>query len=120
MVVDQITQIIDVIAEKLGVAVEMVYPMLIKQAQVECGQYHVTLWILGITGLLLILSILALIFLWDDYNEGRCVAIVGVLLVSGVVFVISGVTALCNLQNYLTALHNPDWWAVEYVLKLIK
>jgi hypothetical protein len=120
MVADQITQIIDVIAEKLGVAVEMVYPMLMKQAQVECGQYQVILWITGIAALLFVLSLIGLLIANNYCNDTLDLLLVSCAIVTGLVVIIVGLIAAIELSNYLTALHNPDWWAVEYVLKLIK
>ena len=58
MIANQITQVVDMVAQKLGVAAEAVYPMLLKQAEVSAASYRVILWILGISALVLIISII--------------------------------------------------------------
>ena len=121
MVAEQINQIVDMVAQKLGVAVEAVYPMLIKQAEVFTSTYHVTLWITGIAFFLCMVFIAVIIWKMDYCSEEFVVVltIVGIL-VCGVAFFIAGGISLANMTEYFTALHNPEWWAIEYVTKLVK
>lgn len=118
MITEQIMATIDMIAERLGVAAEAVYPMLIKQAGVFAATYHMTLWILGVSAVLLIvgfvLGSIGCKKYWDSVPLW-----VGVVVVSSIVLIIAGVFALADLSQYLTCVHNPDMWVVEYVAKLL-
>ena len=118
MITEQITQVIDMIAEKLDIAAEAVYPMLIKQAGVFAATYHVTLWILGVSAVLLIAGI-ALGYIGCENNWDSVPLWVGVITVSGLALMAAGLVALIDLNQYLTSVHNPDMWVVEYVVKLL-
>lgn len=121
MVAEQINQIVDMVAEKLGVAVEAVYPMLIKQAEVFCGTYHVSLWVAGIAFVMMLVCCVLFIIAdnnrWNEVFE--VIAVVG-LFVFGIVLIISALYCGFEFTDYMTALHNPEWWAIEYVTKLVK
>ena len=118
MITEQIMATIDAIAERLGVAAEAVYPMLIKQAGVFAATYHVTLWILGVSAVLLIagfvLTYIGCVKGWDSLPLW-C----GVIIVSGIALLAAGIAALIDLNQYLTSVHNPDMWVVEYVARLL-
>lgn len=117
--VEQVTQVVEMVAEKLGVAAEKVYPMLVNQAGVFGATYEVTLWILGISVALLVASIIAIAVGFSRDFDGLGVAGIIGIFIAGIIFIISGIVALCDLSSYLTALHNPEWWAIEYVTKLL-
>lgn len=119
MVAEQINQIVDMIARKLGVATEAVYPMLLKQADVFCSIYSVTLWITGIAFALLIAFIITVFIADDKYIEPLFYVSVAGIVVCVLIFITAGVIALRDFTEYFTALHNPDWWAIEYVAKLL-
>lgn len=118
MITEQIMATIDAIADRLGVAAEAVYPMLIKQAGVFSATYHVTLWILGVSAVLLIagfvLTYIGCKKRWDSLPMW-----VGVFVVSGLALLAAGMVALTDLNQYLTSVHNPDMWVVEYVTNLL-
>ena len=40
--------------------------------------------------------------------------------VAGCVMLLAGIVALIDLETYLTALHNPDMWCIEYVAGMLK
>ena len=118
MITEQIMATINAIAERLGVAAEAVYPMLIKQAGVFAATYHVTLWILGVSAVLLIAGfVLGNIGCKNGWDSVPLWC--GVIIVSGLVMGLAGITALIDLNQYLTSVHNPDMWVVEYVAKLL-
>lgn len=118
MITEQIMATIDAIADRLGVAAEAVYPMLIKQAGVFAATYHVTLWILGVSAVLLIAG-LVLTCIGCENGWDSVPLWVGVLVVSGLALMATGMGALIDLNQYLTCVHNPDMWVVEYVAKLL-
>lgn len=123
MIADQVIMIIEEIAKQFGVAFDKVYPMLTAQATVFCSTYHVTLWIVGISCALLIVSIIGLMISMNWYSNAADVLMavsITCIVVFGIVFLASGLIALCDLTQYYTALHNPDWWAMEYVLNMIQ
>lgn len=121
MISEQINQVVDMVALKLGVAVEAVYPMLIKQAKVFCSTYNVSLWAAGVAIVMLFACCILLVIAdekrWNDLTV--CIAASG-MIIFGIVFVISVLYCAFELNNYMTALHNPEWWAIEYVTKLVK
>lgn len=121
MVAEQINQVVDMVAEKLGVAVDAVYPMLIKQAKVFCSTYHITLCVFGISILMIVLfSILyykANHPRWDESLENVAC---GGLIIFVILSIGSFMITVFDCTQYLTALHNPEWWAIEYVTKLVK
>ena len=119
MVADQIMQVVNDIAQKLGVAAEKVYPMLLKQAEVFCSTYSVTLWVTGIAFALLIALIVPAIIAENNGIEILFFISCFGIVVCIITFIITGIIALCDLSDYLTALHNPDLWAIEYVARLV-
>lgn len=119
MVADQITQVVELTAEKLGVAVDMVYPMLVKQAQVECGEFHFILIVLGVAFTLFVLGMIGWTISEKNFNENLSFASGMAMLIFGAAAFVALILMFFELNSYLTALHNPEWWAVEYVLKLI-
>lgn len=118
MISEQIIATIDAIAERLGVAAEAVYPMLLKQADVFGAAYHVTLWILGISALLLIASAIWMGVALNNDSDTVLFAVV-VFMIIGTVVLVAALIAGIDLQEYLTSVYNPDMWVVEYVAKLL-
>lgn len=119
MISEQIMAIIDTIAQKLGVAAEAVYPMLLKQAEVFEATYHVTLWILCVSAILFVASLIwtAIALVQDSDTLPFAVALI---LIFGVIVLIMGLIAGIDLKEYFTAIYNPDMWAVEYVARLLQ
>lgn len=119
MISEQVVQIVNEIALKLGVAAEKVYPMLIKQAEVKSATYHVTLWIAGIAMVLLLASVW-LAFSKKSRRLGFETIGIGLMCMSGIMFMIAGCEMAFELQDFVTARVNPEWYAIKYVLDLIK
>lgn len=122
MIAEQVKEIIEVVAGELGVAIEQVYPRLYDQAAVICDVYSAVLWTVGISFAALIASVVGIAIFGDKDSNTSTVALVAsacVAVLSGLALLIGGIWALGSLTSYLTALNNPEWWAIEYVLKLI-
>ena len=119
MVAEQVIQVIEGIAQQLGVAVEKVYPMLVAQSKVFCGTYHVTLGVCVVALVLLVVGIVGYHIADNKYSEVGLIISIFCIIISIVAFVVGAINALCGLTDYMTALHNPDWWAIEYVAKLL-
>lgn len=118
MISEQIMEIVDEIAERLGVAAEAVYPMLIKQADVFGAAYHVTLWILGVSMFLFIASAIWMGVAFNNDSDSLPFAAI-VLIVTAIVVLVAALIAGIDLKEYLTSVYNPDMWVVEYVAKLL-
>ena len=118
MISEQIMATIDMIAERLGVSAEAVYPMLLKQADVFGAAYHVTLWILGVSALLLVASAIWMGIAFCKASDTIPFAVVAVMFV-GIIVLIAALIAGIDLKEYLTSVYNPDMWVVEYVAKLL-
>lgn len=122
MVADQVMQIINEIALKLGVAAETVYPMLVNQADVFCGLYRIGLWIFGIAAAIAVVlgCVYAVryvvVYKYDDRVREVC-AIFAVIF--GFVAFVAGFILLMFISEYFTAMHNPDMWVIQYVLGLM-
>lgn len=122
MVADQVMQIINEIALKLGVAAEMVYPMLVKQADVFCGTYRIEMWIFGIAAIFAVaLGVVCavryvVVHAYDDRVNEVCTVFA---VIFGVIAFIAGFILLLDISEYVTAMHNPDMWAIQHVLKLM-
>ncbi len=122
MKADQVNEVIETVAEKLGIAIEQIYPELSKQATVYCNVYTVVLWIFGISCIALLVSLIGISIFTDRYSDvatGFLIGSIAVAILSGITFLISGIWALGSLASYQTALNNPEWWVIEYVLNMI-
>lgn len=120
MVADQVMQIINEIALKLGVVAETVYPVLVKQADVFCGTYRIGMWIFGISAIFAVAFgvVCAVRYVVVRKCEDRVSEVCTVIaIISGVVAVIAGLILLMHISEYITAMHNPDMWAIQYVMK---
>lgn len=120
---DQINGIINNIAEKLGIAIEYVYPILRKQAMIE-----------GICGLLflLITVVVFCIFFKKAVYHGKLVdwqsedidKDSSLTILYGFFALLSIVVLFVTISNfkiYITALINPDWYIINNMLReLIK
>ena len=121
MITEQITQVIDKIAEKLGIAAEAVYPMLLTQATIDVSLYRITLWILVISALVFVPALIGALWACGDWRREKVMtACTALCFVAGFVAFTSGFIVLLDLKEYLTALHNPDLWCIEYVATMLK
>lgn len=117
MGVNEITAIVNLVAEKLGVAAEQVYPMLLNQSKVFCTTWSIVFWLAVVSLVLCVLGMVLNINCYDDALEilGGAGA-----FVFGVIFIGATIYVLMDLNSYLTAIHNPDLWVIQYVMGFIK
>ena len=125
---EQVTQIIDSICERLGVAAEYLYPLLVRQAYVD-----------GITALLGCLlfpaSIVALYFFYKHFfkpdkegktrrdvyymrDDGLFSTIMLVCLAT--VAIATFFTSLGCIGTAISALANPEWYVITSILNKLK
>lgn len=119
---EQINLIINNIAEKLGVAVNNLYPALRKQALID--GITGSIWLL--LAVILIVVILIKVIKWFTPIENCC----GETEVSGVnavkisigicVVIISILIIAFDFNSVMTAIFNPDWYIVNKILTEIK
>jgi hypothetical protein len=120
---EQINSVINNLADKLGVTANKLYPVLIKQSYVD-GIFSILSCILGLAMVLSVPIVTRLIMkkdkdgeyfakYWDDGWVGYWIGM-GTIGIAG--FLIMG----CSFQNAITALINPDWYALQLILDKIK
>ena len=111
-----VMEALTLIADKLGVATEFIWPILLKQARIE-GLYGAFYIIVGLIVNILI-SRYVIRFVkreWngldDDYEDIIWVSFLMLIPV----FVIS-IVIIANMGSILTAIFNPEWYVIENIL----
>lgn len=107
---DQIINVINQIADKLGVAVEKVYPILRKQAIVE-GCTNVFWIVVIIAGCLIIISKLIKNIKKTNDEDKQFWSGVVVLIT-----IIAGILFMPSIKDTITAFVNPDWYVFNELL----
>jgi hypothetical protein len=118
---EQINSVINNLAEKLGVAADKVYPMLVKQSYIsgiaDIIWIIVSIVIISIFGRLLFKSIKNPITdKWNDWTGwqiGKTIITICILLIFVIVF------SVC-LNDGINALGNPEWYAIQNIINQIK
>lgn len=113
---------IDALAAKLGVTSEYVWGILVKQAHVEA---YSLIFAAAITGLLACVSGFAFRYAWkkltdpklswSDKDTYRPVCAATVVPLVGLT-----TASLVNAYNAITPLLNPEYWALQQVLEVLK
>ena len=117
---EQIMNVINEIALKLGVAAEKVFPMLLKQADVFKATYQVGLWVLGISAAVAVVCFVLSLIIMAKSSSGAGPLLMIVVIIAAIVCFFAAIVAVADLQSYMGAVHNPEWWAIEYVTNLLK
>lgn len=121
---EQVNEVIDNLAEKLGVAVERLYPMLIKQAQID-GIMGVIWSIVCITVCVLGFIVAAkaiknpqqskqydLIQVWSAWTNTK-------IAVGAIAAAISLIVFVFSVNQAITALANPEWYSLQKLLSYL-
>ena len=121
---EQLTTLLAALAQKLGTTVEYLWSVLIKQAYID-GVMNIIYCI--ITIVLIICSIYYLKYYAKNYKEwygsydGKELEH-GIVL--GIVLVITCILTLCTIFMFIptaiTAFNNPEYWALQEILRTIK
>lgn len=114
---DKIINVINVLSEKLGVATNYIYPLLIKQARIDA--------ITGIFYNLLSIIMLVVAFImfkslikFENERNAETNSAIGA---TAILLAIIGIIVLIfNFQSTLNALFNPEWYAINNILQQIK
>ena len=111
---------INILAEKLGVAVEYIWPLFIKQASIYA--------ISSIVGIMLVMILFALMAILPYlYSRGREVSLLDHDTPIPFLICITGVAGTCftaiiavfELTSIITALINPEFWALNKITSMI-
>jgi hypothetical protein len=117
---NELTTLLESLASKLGTTTEYLWGVMIKQAPIDA--------FVGIT--LIIISFLLIIpyvryIKWfaknyqkcydNDTEVGHWIAIVILAIILCIWLIIS----ICDINNVVTALANPEYWALEQILNKI-
>lgn len=119
---DKAFNYIDAVAEKLGVAAEHVYGIMVKQQFVE--------GITTITMIPLMLLIFGFVFYklitytsknWDDlYADDREVFFGIMNIVVGIIFIITFIAFVVDVPGAIGRLVNPEYYAIKEILDVLK
>ena len=132
-VAGQVIQVIDALAAKLGVAAEYVYPLMIRQAFVD-GVIHAICTLIGIVVICascFMLKYYCFDTVFDDVGNKRTrydIAYhkdvemhIALLLTLGVVAsAVSLIYAMVVFGEMVTAFANPEWYAIQKILRMVK
>lgn len=122
--VEQVDQIVQMVADKLGVVVDEVYPILLKQADVTIHMYHISIWVFAIALILTLIAVACCV--WADvnfcskYSDSILATSIGVIIVCGTIAVIGGIVLAVDFTNYVTALYNPDMYVINAVTEMLQ
>ena len=107
----QLNTVIDNLANKLGVAADKVWPMLIRQAHIDGAKYIIGFIVFGIIAAVLwAVGIHA----WRDDNEYEGGWCLGIALSISVVWAL-----MLVLGNWPQAVWNPEYYALQKVLGML-
>ena len=114
---EQLTPLLQKLAEQLGTTVEHLWKVLIQQTQVEISLCHLwmNLWLWGgiilivVFGLFLIYAIIE----DEDSTGATCLFIIFATII------ICAIGYYVNYTDLLTLTKNPEYWALKEVLKVL-
>jgi len=112
----ELTPLLEKLAEKLGTTVEKLWDVLLNQVQVQIGiceiWMNVAIFLFG--GLALIFFVLGIFgLMWRWEGEGIFFSFLGSFIMTALSGVIYGV----NYTTLLTLKLNPEYWALQEILK---
>lgn len=118
---DKISPAIEAIANNLGIATERVYSLLIRQSYVD-GIYGIFIFLLF--SVLFVLSMKYIIKhpeVWEEDYDWNSICLC--VIISIIMAIVSGVTIiiqLFELKDYISAIINPEWHAIQKIINQIK
>ena len=110
---EKLMSMLDVLAEKLGTTTELLWSVLVKQAEIESY-----IWLSWLLAWLFLFSILVLIFIKAAYTgKKQNWEMWGCWYIGVTASICIGITviAFCYSQ-YLIAAYNPEYWALNEIL----
>ena len=117
---DQTTKLIETLAAKLGTTAEYLWAVLLKQASISATISLVWLFIevFLITSFIVIVNNKgrALKESGDQWDDLQVIQIIG-LICGSVAALGFGIAALYEIQNIVIGYANPEYWALQEILK---
>ena len=125
---EQVIEVIDALAAKLGVAAEYLYPLMVRQAYVD-GYKGIGALVISI--ICIVVSVKTIHFVCvdkkgrteprisasDDDAQGGWIFVVFMM---GIMLIGSIAALSCFYSSTIDALLNPEWYAITNLLKSIK
>ena len=110
---EQLTTLLEKLAEKLGTTAEYLWEVLVKQAEIQANfEYYGWIISLVIGIVFFLLTVIAFIGgINSDSYDGEMFWVTG--WVSLVVVVIMAFVARAYLLGYYTCISNPEYWALK-------
>lgn len=120
---ENLTPLLEKLAEKLGTTTEYLWSVLIHQAPIS-ALTDLLYFVLVIIGGIVIFIIHKRLMKknkygnnkYDDSDDGLIVLMVVVTLVWAIIFIV----CFFNIGNIITGFFNPEYWALNKVLGLLK
>ena len=118
---EQIVTLIEQLAQKLGTTTEYLWNVLIAQANVQIYIF-ITVFVSTIIGIIVAVYLLKYTQKYWDKEDAPMTAwlalgfgtVVGFIALIGIVFTIA------NISDVITAIRNPEYWALKEVLNVLK
>ena len=114
---EKLMSMLDVLAEKLGTTTELLWSVLVKQAEIEAQIWLTWLvaWVCVFGGMFLGSIILAYIGKkqkWEVWGLW--------FIMTTIIFIIGTVSILDCYSAFLTVSQNPEYWALNEILNTLK
>ncbi len=113
MLAEDVAGILNVLAERFGTTVEHLWSVMVLQARVEAIQVIIALLTFLAVGMFVIRWIFA-----HDFEDGEEESVARGLRVTAYL-VVGFLLFLAVIERGVTGLVNPEYWALEQVLKLL-
>lgn len=111
---EQLTQLLTQLAEKLGTTSEYLWEVLLKQAQLALVTNSLFLFLLVIVLMGCVLAIRSLLKKWDEDSDKELLISILFLLT----FIFTGLI-IVMIQDVLTLSINPEYWVLTEILDRI-
>lgn len=114
---EQLTLLLEKLADKLGTTVEHLWGVLLQQVNIEiilCNLW-INIWMWGGVGVTLILIVIIIMMVKSDNSELVPFPIMAILTFGSIA--VLGVYT--NYSKLLTLENNPEYWVLEQVLRAI-
>ena len=117
---EELTGLLEKLAEKLGTTTEYLWGVMINQAPIDA--------IVGIV-LIVLCALLYIPFIWyikwmsrnwdDIVVDDMEITHVFASVIIGIIMIVFTIISICDINNIATAFFNPEYWALNKVLGLI-
>ena len=118
---ENLTELLTKLAEKLGTTTEYLWAVLIKQATIEA---YYSMMSIGLFILMLIPFYKYVRWFSKNYQEiyNNDYEILHwvITVVIGLIVIVWAIGSVCDIHTIMTALNNPEYWALQQVLKSIR